>query len=161
MESLSALLALSEGNPSVTGGFPSQRPVTRGFDGFFICAWTNGWANNRHAGDLRFYRFHYDVTTRYIRFIDWCHAMLLLQCPHNQSLLVVVALNRNTVKNTNALNLIRMNTILNIIWLGILSNSPSRLKLLLEKKKSMLPIASKISTKILFALHPIINNRIQ
>ena len=27
-----------------------------------ICAWTNGWANNRDAGDLRRYCAHYDVT---------------------------------------------------------------------------------------------------
>ena len=27
-----------------------------------ICAWTNGWANHRHAGDLRRHRVHYDVT---------------------------------------------------------------------------------------------------
>ena len=26
-----------------------------------ICAWTNGWANNRDAGDLKRYRAHYDV----------------------------------------------------------------------------------------------------
>ena len=26
-----------------------------------ICAWTNGWVNNREAGDLRRYRGHYDV----------------------------------------------------------------------------------------------------
>ena len=26
-----------------------------------ICAWTNGWANHRDAGDLRRYRAHYDV----------------------------------------------------------------------------------------------------
>ena len=32
METFSALLALCEGNPPVTGGFPSQRPVTRGID---------------------------------------------------------------------------------------------------------------------------------
>ena len=31
----SALLPLCEGNPPVTGGFPSQRPVTRSFDVFF------------------------------------------------------------------------------------------------------------------------------
>ena len=31
----SALLALCEGNPPVTGGFPSQRPVTWSFDVFF------------------------------------------------------------------------------------------------------------------------------
>ena len=27
-----------------------------------ICAWTNGWVNNRDAGDLRRHRAHYDVT---------------------------------------------------------------------------------------------------
>ena len=45
MEIFSALLALSEGNPPVTGGFPLQRPVTRTVD----------------AGDLRRHRTHYDV----------------------------------------------------------------------------------------------------
>ena len=34
-ETFSALLALCEGNPPVTGGFPSPRPVTRSFDVFF------------------------------------------------------------------------------------------------------------------------------
>ena len=32
METFSALLSLCVGNPPVTGGFPSQRPVTRNFD---------------------------------------------------------------------------------------------------------------------------------
>ena len=27
-----------------------------------ICAWTNGWVNNRGAGDLKRHRSHYDVT---------------------------------------------------------------------------------------------------
>ena len=35
METFSTLLALCKGNPSVTGGFPLQRPVTRIFDVFF------------------------------------------------------------------------------------------------------------------------------
>ena len=35
METLSAFLALCEGNSPVTGGFPSQRPAKRGFDVFF------------------------------------------------------------------------------------------------------------------------------
>ena len=52
METFSALLALCAGNSPVAGGFPSQRPVTRSCDAFFICAWTNGWANNRGASDL-------------------------------------------------------------------------------------------------------------
>ena len=35
VETFSALLALCEGNPPLTGGFPSQRPVARSFDVFF------------------------------------------------------------------------------------------------------------------------------
>ena len=35
MEIFSTLLALCEGNPPVTNGFPSQRPVTRSFVAFF------------------------------------------------------------------------------------------------------------------------------
>ena len=35
METFSALLALCEGNPRVTVGFPTQRPVSRSFDIFF------------------------------------------------------------------------------------------------------------------------------
>ena len=35
METFSALLALWQGNPPVTGGFPSQRPVMRNFHVFF------------------------------------------------------------------------------------------------------------------------------
>ena len=35
MEGFSMLLALCEGNPPVTGGFPIQRPVTWSFDVFF------------------------------------------------------------------------------------------------------------------------------
>ena len=27
-----------------------------------ICAWINGWANNREAGNLRRHRAHYDIT---------------------------------------------------------------------------------------------------
>ena len=35
METFSALLAFCAGNSPVTGKFPTQRPVTRGFDVFF------------------------------------------------------------------------------------------------------------------------------
>ena len=61
METFSASLGLCPGNEPVTGEFPSQRPVTRSFDVSFICAWTNGWVNNREAGDLRRHHTHYDV----------------------------------------------------------------------------------------------------
>ena len=39
METFSTLMTLCEGNPPVTGRFPSQGPVTRSFEVFFICAW--------------------------------------------------------------------------------------------------------------------------
>ena len=39
-----------------------------------ICAWINGWINNREAGDLRHYRAHYDVIVM-LNFIEfqWCY----------------------------------------------------------------------------------------
>ena len=61
METFSALLTFCAGNSPVTGEFPAQRPVTRSFDVSLICGWTNSWANNGDAGDLRRYRDHYDV----------------------------------------------------------------------------------------------------
>ena len=61
MEAFSALLALYQGNSLVTGEFPSQRPVTRSLMFSLICSWTNGWVNNRDAGDLRRHHTHYDV----------------------------------------------------------------------------------------------------
>ena len=61
MATFSALLAICAGNSSVTGEFPTQRPVTRSFDVFFDLRLNNGWVNNREAGDLRRQRAHYDV----------------------------------------------------------------------------------------------------
>ena len=56
METFSALLTLCAGNSPVTGAFPTQRAVTQSFLMFsLICAWINGWANNREAGA------HFDV----------------------------------------------------------------------------------------------------
>ena len=44
------------------GEFHAQRPVTRSFDVFLICARINNWVNNRKAGDLmRRHLGHYDV----------------------------------------------------------------------------------------------------
>ena len=53
---------LCDGNPSVTGGFPSQMPLTRIFDVFFALRPNTQWANNQDAGDLRRHHAHYDVT---------------------------------------------------------------------------------------------------
>ena len=43
METFSAFLAICAGNSPVPGEFPAQRPVTRSFDVFFICARINGF----------------------------------------------------------------------------------------------------------------------
>ena len=61
MEIFSALLAICEGNPSASGGFPSQSQWRGALMFSLICTWTNGWANNRVTGDLRRHRAHYDV----------------------------------------------------------------------------------------------------
>ena len=62
METFFALLALCAGKSPVPGEFPAQRPVTRSFDVFFdLCLESNGWVNNREAGDLRRHRVHYEV----------------------------------------------------------------------------------------------------
>ena len=62
MGTFSMLLALCEGNPPVTGGFPSQRPVSWSFDVFFDLCLSNSWANNQDAGDLRSHHSRYAVT---------------------------------------------------------------------------------------------------
>ena len=49
MKTFSALLAIFTGNSPVSGEFPAQRPVTRGFDISLICIWINGWTNKREA----------------------------------------------------------------------------------------------------------------
>ena len=55
-------LAPYAGNPPVTGGFPNKGQWHGPLMFSLICTWTNGWANNRDAGDLRHYGAHYDDT---------------------------------------------------------------------------------------------------
>ena len=82
METFSALLALRAGNSPVTSEFPAERPVTRSLFSL-ICAWINGWVNNRKAGDLRRHRAHYDVTVMWSWFMQkangvaWCGLTLI------------------------------------------------------------------------------------
>ena len=61
MENFSELLALCVGNSPLTGEFPSQRPAMGALMSSLICAWTNGWVNNRDADDLICHRAHYDI----------------------------------------------------------------------------------------------------
>ena len=61
METFSALLALCGGiHPSSVNS--SHKGQWRGALIFsLICAWINGWVNNRETDDLRHHRAHYDV----------------------------------------------------------------------------------------------------
>ena len=62
MEIVSALLAPFAGNSPVTGEFPSQGQWRSALMLPLVSAWTNGWANNRDAGDFRRHRAQYDAT---------------------------------------------------------------------------------------------------
>ena len=62
METFSALLTLCAENSPVTGEFPHKGQWRRVLMFSLTWAWTNDWANNRDAGDLRRHRAHYDAT---------------------------------------------------------------------------------------------------
>ena len=59
METFSALLAICVGHSPVNS--PHKGQWRRALMFSLICAWINGWLNNREAGDLRRNRAHYDV----------------------------------------------------------------------------------------------------
>ena len=59
VKTFSALLAICAGNSPVNSPHKGQWRGALMF--FFICAWVNGWVNNRMAGDLRRHRAHFDV----------------------------------------------------------------------------------------------------
>ena len=61
METFSVLRVLCAGNSPVTGEFPHKGQWYGAFMFSLIYAWINAWVNNRHAGDLRRHRAHYDV----------------------------------------------------------------------------------------------------
>ena len=46
----------------------------------FICAWINGWVNNRDVGDLRRHRAHYDAIVMKLYFpMRWFYPLLLFR----------------------------------------------------------------------------------
>ena len=61
METFSALLALCEGIHWSPVDSPHKGQWREALIFSLICAWTNVWANNGDAGDLRRYRAHYYV----------------------------------------------------------------------------------------------------
>ena len=61
METLSALLALCAGNSPVPVKSPHKGQKRGALMFSLICAWKDGWVNNRKAGHLGCHRAHYDV----------------------------------------------------------------------------------------------------
>ena len=84
MKTLSALLALCEGNPPVTGGFPSQRPVTRSFDVFFDLRLNKRLSKQSRCqwfGTASFSLWrHYNV----LALLTWCHIFKSGHCNPNE-----------------------------------------------------------------------------
>ena len=62
MKTFYALLAIGEGNPRSPADSPHKGQWRGALMLSLICAWTNGWANDQDAGDMRRHRAHYDVT---------------------------------------------------------------------------------------------------
>ena len=52
---------------------------------FFICAWTNSWANNQEASDLRCHHAHYDVIIMTDQILNSCSPVQAMEC-HNIAL---------------------------------------------------------------------------
>ena len=61
METFSASLALSGGIHRSSVNSPHKGQWRGALMFSLICAWINGWVNNRETGDLRRHRAHYDV----------------------------------------------------------------------------------------------------
>ena len=80
MKTFSALLALCEGNHRLPVDTPHKGQCPGPLMFSLICAWTNGWANNQEAGDLRGHRAHCGVTNAFLErvsnhYLDqWWHS---------------------------------------------------------------------------------------
>ena len=62
MKTFSELLALCAGIHRSSVNSPHKGQWSGALMFSLICAWINGWVNNREAGDLRCHGAHYDVT---------------------------------------------------------------------------------------------------
>ena len=89
-----------------------------------ICAWINGWVNNRGAGDLRRHRAHYNVTVMHWSFVDgiqqpndlYVHS---LYSPTSLSFLAplsAIYLQQNLILESSCLLKNRSNDIVSVIW---------------------------------------------
>ena len=74
-DTYSALLAFYAGNSPVTGESPHKGRWRGALMFSLICAWRNGWVNNREAGDMRRHQAHYDVIV--MRILHWMHCKVM------------------------------------------------------------------------------------
>ena len=65
------LLAIVRGIHRSPADFPHKGQWRGALKFSLICAWTNGWASNRDAGDLRRHRAHYDTTVMTPFFVNY------------------------------------------------------------------------------------------
>ena len=75
METFSALLAFCASIHRSPVNSPHKRQWRGALMFSLICVWTDSWANNGDAGDLRRYRAHYDVIVIILYYP--CHAFIL------------------------------------------------------------------------------------
>ena len=71
---------------------------------FFICAWINGWENNRKAGDLRRHRAHYDVTVMdspHLCTLSWRITVYPKKCAHGFVVLCFVVVMQSFIMNSH------------------------------------------------------------
>ena len=94
---------LCEGNPPVTGGFPSHNQWRGALTFSLICAGTNGWANNRDAGDLRRHHVHYDVTIMNKRILKQNPISSYFILQWSQSNIIMTSSNGNIFRVTGLL----------------------------------------------------------
>ena len=64
--------------------YPGYWPIVRGIHRWpvfsLICPWTNGWINNRDAGDFRHRRADYDVTVMEVCFLAVWNKLWGMSC---------------------------------------------------------------------------------
>ena len=71
MTSLNTSPSLFVGNSPVTGEFPHKGQWRGALMLSLICAWINGWVNNREAADLRCHRANYDITLMCCKWMEY------------------------------------------------------------------------------------------
>ena len=98
--------------PTVTCGYPSQRPVTRSLMYSLMCAWTNCWTNNGapgglrrhdahcdgHCNDLYFWMQKYHLFVSGVNMYTWYITMIRAGASTTRVLVLPMTINMNLLK---------------------------------------------------------------